>query len=319
VSVLLALCSAFSNALYVTTQHIASTSGRSARASGMRLVASLLRSPLWLFGWVAAVAAFVFQAAALNNGELSIVQAALVTELVFGLGLRRLWIGQDVRPAAWTSATITCLGLAAFVLIDQPQGGTASPSAHAWLGVLGGFGGAAAVMALAARRGSPRRRAALFAASAAIVWALVATFIKTTTETLTETGVAAVFTHWPVYALAAGGVAGIVLMQAALHVGPLSVAQPVLVITDPTTSILLSILLFQERYAGAPAAIAGAAVGFVVMCGGVVALTRTAPETVLPTRESPSAPEARRDHLPEPDRRRAEGSETARIGPDASG
>jgi hypothetical protein len=303
VSVVLALCSAFSNALYVTTQHIASTSGRSARASGLRLVVSLLRSPLWLLGWVAALAAFVFQAAALNNGELSIVQAALVTELVFGLALRTLWIRQDVRPAAWTWATITCLGLAAFVLIDQPRGGTASPSTHAWLGVLGGFGGAAAVMALAARRGSPRRRAALFAASAAIVWALVATFIKTATQTLTGTGVAAVFTNWPVYALAAGGVTGIILMQAALHVGPLSVAQPVLVILDPTTSILLSILLFAERYAGRPAAIAGSAVGFVVMCGGVVALTRTAPPTMLPTPATPSAPGVRRDRLPEPGRR----------------
>jgi drug/metabolite transporter (DMT)-like permease len=303
VSVVLALCSAFSNALYVTTQHIASTSGTSARASGMRLVVSLLRSPLWLFGWVAAVAAFVFQAAALNNGELAIVQAALVTELVFGLGLRSLWLRQDVRPAAWIAAAITCLGLAAFVLIDQPQGGTASPSAHAWVGVLAGFGGAAAVMALAARRGSPARRAALFAASAAIVWALVATFIKTATQTLTETGVAAVFTTWPVYALAAGGAAGIILTQAALHVGPLSVAQPVLVISDPTSSILLSILLFRERYAGGPAAIAGSAIGFLVMCGGVVALTRTAPSTMAPTGDSPSAPEVPRDRLPEPGRR----------------
>jgi hypothetical protein len=77
----------------------------------------------------------------------------------------------------------------------------------------------------------------------------------------------------------------------------------VLVIMDPTTSILLSSLLFQERYAGAPAAIAGSAVGFVVMCGGVVALTRTAPPTMLPTRESPSAPEVPRERLPEPGRR----------------
>jgi hypothetical protein len=303
VSVLLALCSAFSNALYLTTQHLASTSGRSARASGLHLVVSLLRSRLWLFGWVAALSAFVFQAAALNNGELSIVQAALVTELVFGLGLRRLWIRQEVRPAAWTAAAITCLGLAAFVLIDQPRGGTASPPAHVWLGVLAIFGGVAAVMALAARRGSPGRRAALYAASAAIVWALVATFIKTATETLTETGVGAVFTNWPVYALAVGGAAGIILMQAALHVGPLSVAQPILVIMDPTTSILLSVLLFQERYAGGPAAIAGSAAGFVVMCVGVVALTRTAPPTMLPTRAAPSAPEVGRDRMPEPGRR----------------
>src|SRR5262249_26782756 len=209
-----ALGAAFSNALYVTTQHLASTTGRSARASGLRLVASLLRSPLWLFGWVAAIGAFVFQAAALNNGQLSIVQALLVTELVFGLALRRVWIRQDIRPAAWMSAVITCAGLAAFVLIDEPQGGTASPSAHAWLGVLGAFGGAAAAMTLAARWGSPRRRAALYASAAAIVWALVATFIKTATQTLTDAGVAAMFGDWPVYALAAGGVTGTVLRQA---------------------------------------------------------------------------------------------------------
>jgi hypothetical protein len=281
-SVACALAAALSNALYVTTQHLASTSGRSARASGLRLVASLLRSPLWLFGWVAALGAFVFQAAALNNGQLSIVQALLVTELVFGLALRKLWIRQDVRPAAWGSAAITCAGLAAFVLIDEPQGGTASPSAHAWLGVLAAFGGAAAGMTLAARWGPPRRRAAFYATAAAIVWALVATFIKTATETLTETGVAAVFTDWPVYALALGGIAGIILVQAALHVGPLSVSQPLLVILDPAASILLSVLLFRERYTGGPAAIAGAAVGFLVMCVGVVALTRTAPQTMQP-------------------------------------
>jgi drug/metabolite transporter (DMT)-like permease len=295
VSVLFALCAAFSNASYVTTQHVASTSGRRARASGWRLVMSLLRSPLWLFGWIAAIGAFVFQAAALNNGQLSIVQAVLVAELVFGLVLRKLWIRQEIRRAAWISAAVTCAGLAAFVLIDEPTGGTSTPSAHAWLGVLLGFGGAAAIMALAASRGSPSRRAALYAAAAAIVWALVATFIKTATETLTRSGVAAVFGDWPVYALAAGGILGIVLVQAALHVGPLRVSQPILVILDPTVSVLLSILLFQEHYTGGPAAILGASVGFVVMCAGVVALTRTAPPTMAPAQagERASAEPAR--------------------------
>jgi hypothetical protein len=101
-------------------------------------------------------------------------------------------------------------------------------------------------------RGSPRRRAALYAAAAAIVWALVATFIKTATETLSESGVPALFTDWPVYALAAGGAAGIVLVQAALHVGPLSVSQPLLVIVDPSVSVILSVWLFQERYSRDP-------------------------------------------------------------------
>ncbi len=283
-TVLFALLAALSNAVYVTTQHLASTSGSSARASGLRLVASLLRSPLWLLGWIAAIGAFVFQAVALSHGQLSVVQALLVAELVFGLVLRRFWIRQQIRAAAWISAAVTCAGLAAFVLLDEPEGGTPKPSAHEWVVVLAGFGGAAALMALAARRGSPRKRAALYAASAATVWALVATFIKTAAETLTQSGVAAVFSHWPVYALALGGIAGIILVQAALHVGPLSVSQPILVILDPTISVALSIVLFGERYAGSAAGIAGSVVGFGVMCAGVLALTRTAPPSMLPAK-----------------------------------
>jgi drug/metabolite transporter (DMT)-like permease len=250
------------------------------KASGLRLVAYLIRSPLWVFGWVAAVGAFAFQAAALKNGQLSIVQALLVTELVFGLLLRKVWIGQAIRPAAWGSAALTCVGLAAFVVVDQPQGGTPTPTAQAWVGALTAFGGAAALMTLAARWGSSRRRAALYAAAAAIVSALMATFIKTATETLTESGIAAVFTNWPVYALAAGGAAGIILVQAALHVGPLSVSQPLLVIVDPTVSVILSVWLFHERYSRDPEIIAGSVLAFAVMCIGVVTLTRTAPPTM---------------------------------------
>jgi hypothetical protein len=153
----------------------------------------------------------VFQAATLNGGQLSIVQALLVAELVFALLLRKLWIRQTIRPAAWGSAALTGVALAAFVIIDQPQGRTPAPTAHAWVGALATFAGAAVAMTVAARWGSPSRGAALYAAAAAIVWALVATFINTATETLTKSGVAAVFADWLVYALAAGDVSGIIL------------------------------------------------------------------------------------------------------------
>jgi drug/metabolite transporter (DMT)-like permease len=266
--------------LDVTAQHLASTSGASRRAKGAKLVLSLMASPLWLFGWVAGLGAFAFQAAALNKGQLSIVQALLVTELIFGLVLRRVWLHQAIRRVAWGSAVLTCAGLAAFVLIDQPQGGTPKPDAHAWAAVLAVLGGMAAAMALAAQRGSPRRRAALYATAAAIVWALVATFIKTVSVTLTDSGLGAVFTHWPAYAMALGGVTGLVLVQAALHVGPLSVSQPLLVIVDPVVSIGLSVWLFQERYTGGPVAVAGSFVAFAAMSAGVVVLTRTAPATM---------------------------------------
>jgi hypothetical protein len=131
-----------------------------------------------------------------------------------------------------------------------------------------------------ARWGSPGRRAALYASAAAVMWALVATFIKATTDTLAQFGVAGMFTHWPVYALAVGSVAALFLEQAALHVGPLRVSQPFLVIIDPIVSIALSVWLFGERFTADAAVLAVAAVAFAVMCAGVVLLTQTAPATM---------------------------------------
>lgn len=112
------------------------------------------------------------------------------------------------------------------------------------------------------------------------MWALVATFIKATTDTLTQFGVGGMFTHWPVCALAAGSVAALFLQQAALHVGPLRVSQPFLVIIDPIVSIFLSVWLFDERFTSDAAVLALAAVAFAVMCAGVVLLTQTAPATM---------------------------------------
>jgi hypothetical protein len=112
------------------------------------------------------------------------------------------------------------------------------------------------------------------------MWALVATFIKATTDTLTQFGVAGMFTHWPIYALAIGSVAALFLEQAALHVGPLRASQPFLVIIDPIVSITLGVWLYGQRFTANGAVLAVAAGAFAVMCGGVVVLTQTAPATM---------------------------------------
>ena len=88
---------------------------------------------------------------------------------------------------------------------------------------------------------------------------------------------------WPVYAFVAATVTGTLLQQAALHVGPLSVSQPFLVITDPFASIILSIWLFDERFTNSPAKITVAVLAFAVMAAGVTMLTRTAPQDLTPS------------------------------------
>ena len=282
-TVVFALAAAFSNAVNLLTQHSASA-GAPKREKGWRLVGYLFRQPLWLLGWIAAVGGFAFQAVALHYGQLSVVQPILVTELVFVLVLRRVWIRQDVARAAWTAVLVVCGALAVFLAVAEPTGGHPTPETAEWLSALLAFGGAIALLAVLGRRGSPTRRTALFAVAAALAWALMATFLKTATETLTTSGIGGMLTRWPVYALAAAAVTGTLLEQAALHVGPLSVSQPLLVIINPLASIVLSIWLFDERFTDSPAKISLAVVAMAVLAAGVIALSRTAPKDLTPSR-----------------------------------
>lgn len=96
------------------------------------------------------------------------------------------------------------------------------------------------------------------------------------------------FVHWPVYALAATGLAAEVLNQVTLHVGPLSVSQPFLVIVDPIASIALSVWVFEEYFAASTLRLTLAAISFAGMCVAVTILTRTAPGTMESTVSSAS-------------------------------
>ena len=147
VTILFALAAAFTNALNMVTQHIASI-GDPGHSKGWRFVRYLMSNPMWLFGWVALAGSFLFQALALHNGQMSVVQPLLVTELVFALVLRRLWIHQQIRDVTWWAAAVTCGSLALFVAVSEPTGGNAQPTSSAWIGATVATGGAAAILAL---------------------------------------------------------------------------------------------------------------------------------------------------------------------------
>src|SRR5690242_13458753 len=137
-----------------------------------RLALYLPRQPLWLLGVAAAVGSFVFQALALHNGPMSVVQPLLITELVFTLVLRRVWIRQDVAGAAWASVSLVCVSLAVFLAVSEPTGGHPAPAAKQWLSAGLVFGGAIAVLVLLGMRGSPTRRAAVLAAATGLTAAM---------------------------------------------------------------------------------------------------------------------------------------------------
>ena len=278
-TILFGLLTAMSNALAVTMQHIASTRKREPLSS-WGLVGHLFRQPLWLLGWVALTGSLVFQAVALHFGPLSLVQPLLVFELVIALLLRRYWIHQSIRGVTWLAALMTSAGLAIFLLAAAPSGARLVPTNSEWRGPVVASVGAAVIMVALAQRGSPGWRAGLFASATAVLWALEATFIKAASDTLTTFGVSGALVRWPVYALVIGGIAGLLCEQAALHVGPLKVSQLFIVIVDPLVSIGLGVWLYGERTRGGALHIGLATAALVVMCVGVVVLTRTAPATV---------------------------------------
>ena len=274
-SIVFALLAALSSAANLLTQRVSSGAGPS--GSPWRLAMYLLRQPLWLLGAAAAVGSFLFQAVALHYGSLSVVQPVLVTELVFVLVIRRVWLRQQIRPAAWGSAGLTCLALAVFLAAAEPRGGTAGATASAWVGAVSVCGGASVALTVLGIRGSPVRRAALYGTAAAIVAALAATFIKELTNVLSVDGPVAAVSSWPLYAVIVSSVASGLLVQAALHVGPLTVSQPLLVVIDPIVSIWLSVWLFAEYFTESAGVIAVAAGAFAALIVGVVLLTQTAP------------------------------------------
>jgi hypothetical protein len=279
VTIIFALLAALCNALNVTAQHLASISSPK-KSMGWRVVVYLFKHPLWLFGWAALAGGFVFQALALHDGQVSVVQPLLITELIFALALRLVWLRQSIRGVTWSAAAVTCLSLGVFLATAEPKGGSPYPSSHVWAAAAGTTVGAAAVLALLGMRGSPLRRTVLLASASAIMWALVAILVKTMTDTWSEFGVGGMFLHWPVYALTAAGLATEVVHQTTLGAGPLSISQPLLVIVNPIVSIGLSVWIFDEYFTTDAPRLALGSLAFVSMCAAVVVLTRTAPATM---------------------------------------
>ena len=268
-------------------QRLANVAGSDEKRSAWHTTRVPVRQPMWLLGMVCMGGTFVFTALALYFGQLAAVQPVLVTELIFTLALRRLWLGDRIATRTWGVAGLLCAGLIGFLVAADPREGHGHPlrSAGWWRS---GVVARRSVLLIASRWGSPARRAALLGAAAALVWAIDAAFVKAATEVLAHQGWSGLFLHWPVYAVVVSGVLGTVLLEAAFAVGPLAASQSALLIVDPLASIALGVELFGEQLNSSPVAVTLQVISLICMFAGVVLLSRWAPpEMVARTGRSP--------------------------------
>jgi drug/metabolite transporter (DMT)-like permease len=270
-----AALASFGNALANVMQRRASLEQGTDRPFGVRLLLDLFRRPVWLIGFGGMVASFVLQAVALGLGQLSAVEPIITLEVPLTLLVASRVFQTRLGRIEWAGILTMTAGMILLVtMLDPHPGDEVDVAATTQLLAGGGTAATIAALVFASRRGGATWRTACLGAAAGTSFGLTATLIKATIGQGEANGLVGVLTTWSTYVAIACGLTGVVLMQWALHSGPLLAAQPGFTLMDPLVSILWGVLVFNEMTRMGPALI-GATVGGIAVGVGVVVLARS--------------------------------------------
>jgi len=240
-----ALGSAFLYALAAVAQQRAARAEPPEHSLRLRLLIGLLQRPLWLLGLACDIGAFLLQFYALDHGSLVLVQPLLVSGLLFALPLGAVVSHERMTRNDWIGAALVVIGLSVFLVVAQPDRGSADAAPKVWLMLVVSIVFVVSALIFVAQLSTGARRAGFLAASAGTLYGLTAALTKACGN-LFDQGLTHLFTSWKPYALAAGGVSGTVIDQSAYQAGPLNWSLPILTVTDPVVSIAIGAFVFGE-------------------------------------------------------------------------
>jgi hypothetical protein len=273
IPIVLALLAGAANALASVLQRRAAKAAPESDAFKPALILDLLRSPMWIGGIGALIAAFVLQATALSIAGLSLVQPLLAVELPFTMILIAWLPPRGLARVPWTAVVLLSAGLAALLFALSPDESYHRPTTAAWaIATAATVGCVAGLSALAWMIRGPVR-AVLLGVTTSIGFALTAAYMNTATRDF-ERGIGAVLASWQLYAMALAGLASLFLLQNALQSGSLVAVQPALTISDPVASIILGVYLFGEDVRGGPWTVVEAA-GLALILLGSIGIARS--------------------------------------------
>jgi drug/metabolite transporter (DMT)-like permease len=239
-----------------------------------RFLLEILHRPAWLLGAIFQAVGWILQAAALNQGQLEVVQAIVTLSLVIALPLGVWLTGQQVGRWQVAGAFLTLTGIVLFLGAASPQAGTTHPAATAWW--VTGIACAATAAGLGAlgwtRPGASG--AILLAAGAGVGFAFQAAVTKEFVGQLGG-GLGAILTSWTPYVLLATAVTSFALQQSALKKGALAVAMASSNCTTLIASVMIGSAVFGETISGG-GRLPLAVLSLVLAVGGIVALASPA-------------------------------------------
>lgn len=244
-----------------------------------RLLADLVRRPLFLTAIAVNVGGCALQILALHFGSLTLVQPMLVLSLLFGVVIAAVGVRRRPPDAVLVGGVACCaVGIAGFLAVARPHGGSGTAAPGAALPLAAGL---AAVLAgcLAAARWGPRTVRPLWLALACGAdFGVNALLLKIVPGTLAA-GFADPMRQWPVYLMVIVTPVGFLLNQNAFQAGTM-IAPVLAVITaaDPLVSMAAGAAFLHEKIATAPLALAAEALSLAITIGGIIALAQRAPQ-----------------------------------------
>jgi drug/metabolite transporter (DMT)-like permease len=274
VAISCALLSSLLYALASVLQHRAAIAEPQESSLHLGLLGRLITKPLWLAGIVADGLAFLFQFVALGHGSLILVQPLLVCGLLFALPLGAWLAGSRLTIQDWIGAAAVVVGLSMFLLSASPDHGREVIADRTWVALWVTATVAVGILVLGARGGPGRRRAALLAAGAGVVYGMTAALTKSVAHLL-GLGITHVVTSWQLEALIVAGAVGMLLAQSAFQAGPLDASLPALTVTDPIVSVAIGAVALGEGIEINPVACTMEGIGLILVVIGVFAVGRT--------------------------------------------
>jgi drug/metabolite transporter (DMT)-like permease len=243
------------------------------QVSPLELFTRLLRDRQWWLGSAVSGAGFALQAAALGFGSVLLVQAMLVTSLLFALPISARLTHHRVTRFQWVWAALLAAAVVVIVTVGNPTEGHSRASFETWTAVLLVLGPALVACVIGARIFSGPVSAVLLAIVSGALWGLFAVLTKGVVDRLDD-GILAVLKTPELYAWVAVAVGGTAWQQASFRAGALTASLPTMTVTEPIVGSVLGVVVLGEALRPGEAGWLTLAAAVTVMVVATAALAR---------------------------------------------
>ena len=273
IAVLLALGAAFFIAIGDVIHQRSAHEVADEPVSHFDLFARLLRDRQWWLGSVVAAVGFALQAAALGLGSVLLVQALLVTSLLFALPINARATHRRVTRWEWLWAALLAAAVVVIVTVGNPTEGHSRASLETWTAVVAVLGPALVLCVVGANVVKGPVSAVLLGVVSGALWGLFAVLTKGVVDRIDD-GLWELVRTPELYVWALVAIAGTAFQQSSFRAGSLTASLPTMTVAEPVVGSVLGIVVLGEALRPGDAGWFTLIVAVVVMVVATAALAR---------------------------------------------